>query len=169
VVADPGRQQFGQRHARELHRLRRLRQPDQPSRRHGESRGLLNSSGGSTTTSAFGFGASYNDQSNLNYLVNRYYDPTSGQFVSVDPLLSQTQQPFEYAGDNPVMAVDPNGQATLGVCGGIAGEIELLVGGGVSGSVCAYSIGQGFFGNTKDLYLSETYGLSAVGIGIGGM
>ena len=35
------------------------------------------------------------------YLVGRYYDPKTGQFLSVDPLVQETQQAYLYAGDNP--------------------------------------------------------------------
>ena len=40
---------------------------------------------------------------------HRYYDPSTDQFISVDPLVSQTGQPFSYANDNPVNGSDPSG------------------------------------------------------------
>ena len=43
------------------------------------------------------------------YLIGRYYDPATGQFLSVDPLVDETGQAYAYTGDNPVNAVDPNG------------------------------------------------------------
>ena len=42
---------------------------------------------------------------------NRYYDLYSGQFLSVDPLVAQTNQPYEYANDDPVNQGDPDGLA----------------------------------------------------------
>jgi uncharacterized protein RhaS with RHS repeats len=45
------------------------------------------------------------------YLINRYYDPGSGQFLSVDPQVSQTESPYGYAGGNPVTVTDPTGLA----------------------------------------------------------
>lgn len=72
-----------------------------------DSLGVANS-----TSSSFGFGGSYGDQSGLDYLVNRNYDPTDSQFISVDPLISQTQQAYSYAGQNPIANTDPTGEKT---------------------------------------------------------
>ena len=41
--------------------------------------------------------------------INRYYDPATAQFVSVDPDLAQTDQAYVYAGDDPVNNSDPSG------------------------------------------------------------
>ena len=46
--------------------------------------------------------------------VARYYDPSTGQFLSVDPDLAETGQPYAYAGDDPVNLTDPLG---LNDCG----------------------------------------------------
>jgi RHS repeat-associated protein len=69
-------------------------------------------SGGLTATTPFGFAGGYTDPDGLVYLVNRYYDPATGQFMSVDPDLAQTQQPYQYTGDNPVNETDPTGDST---------------------------------------------------------
>ena len=45
-------------------------------------------------------------------VVGRYYDPATGQFLSVDPLVEQTGQAYAYTGDNPVNAIDPLGMVT---------------------------------------------------------
>jgi hypothetical protein len=44
----------------------------------------------------------------LERTTNRYYDPATGQFVSVDPMVNETNQPYAYAGDDPVNGVDPS-------------------------------------------------------------
>ena len=44
---------------------------------------------------------------------HRYYDPITAQFLSVDPLVDQTGQPYSYAGDNPINGSDP-----VGLCSG---------------------------------------------------
>ncbi|HZU13383.1 MAG TPA: RHS repeat-associated core domain-containing protein [Chloroflexota bacterium] len=84
--------------------------------------GTLKSSTGTTTT-PFGFAGQYTDSEwGLLYLRNRYYDPGTDQFLTVDPLSSQTQQPYGYAGDNPVNWDDPSGLCR-------AGFVNLPVGG----------------------------------------
>ena len=47
---------------------------------------------------------------------HRYYDPATGQFLSVDPLVATTGQPYAYADDNPVNGTDPLGMITGGYC-----------------------------------------------------
>jgi hypothetical protein len=41
--------------------------------------------------------------------VRRYYDPANGQFISVDPAVDQTEQPYAYVKGNAVNSVDPLG------------------------------------------------------------
>jgi len=41
--------------------------------------------------------------------VGRYYDPATSQFLSVDPLVDVTQQPYGYANENPANESDPSG------------------------------------------------------------
>ena len=47
----------------------------------------------------------------------RWYDPGVAQFISVDPELAATQQPYAYANNNPTNQTDPTGPITVGVCG----------------------------------------------------
>jgi RHS repeat-associated protein len=65
--------------------------------------------GGLTASTPFGYAGAYSDPTGLLYLINRYYDPQTGQFLSVDPDVNQTLQPFAYAGGNPVTNTDPTG------------------------------------------------------------
>ena len=46
-------------------------------------------------------------------LVHRYYDPSTGQFLSVDPLVDQTGTPYAYTGGDPVNLEDPGGMGVF--------------------------------------------------------
>ena len=65
-------------------------------------------SSGSKVT-PFGFQSSYTDSIGLIYLINRYYDPTTDQFLSIDPAVAQTNQPYVFTSDNPLNVTDPLG------------------------------------------------------------
>ena len=60
-------------------------------------------------------GQLYDRASGLYYLRARWYDPKTAQFLSVDPLVSKTLQPYEYAGDDPVNGGDPTGMCNCAV------------------------------------------------------
>ena len=47
--------------------------------------------------------------------VGRYYDPATGQFITVDPLVDETVQPYAYAFGNPVDGTDPLGLRGCGL------------------------------------------------------
>ena len=65
----------------------------------------------------FGYGGGYTDPTGLVYLINRYYDPSTGQFLSVDPLNAVTGEPYSYAGSDPLNFTDPIGLCNwLGNC-----------------------------------------------------
>jgi hypothetical protein len=46
----------------------------------------------------------------------RVYDPTTAQFLTVDPLVSVTRAPYNYAADNPVNERDRTGLEEEGYC-----------------------------------------------------
>lgn len=54
-------------------------------------------------------GALDEPNSQLIYLNNRHYDPQTGVFISVDPLVTTTGQPYLYAAGNPTTLSDPSG------------------------------------------------------------
>jgi RHS repeat-associated protein len=71
---------------------------------------------GSGISSNFGYAGYYYDaETGLYYLKSRYYDPALGRFLTRDSEGNvnlgdpQTLNLYEYAGDNPVSNVDPNG------------------------------------------------------------
>ena len=60
-------------------------------------------------------GARYDQETGLYWLAVRAYDPTIGRFLSRDPLgrvplVGWSDQPYVYAGNNPLVNVDPSGQ-----------------------------------------------------------
>jgi RHS repeat-associated protein len=76
--------------------------------------------GGLTAATPFGYAGGYTDPDGLIYLINRYYDPATGQFTSLDPDVDQTLQPYAYTAGSPVNSTDPTGEASPecdGVCG----------------------------------------------------
>lgn len=60
--------------------------------------------------------------------MGRYYDPATGQFLSVDPLVDETGQPYPYTGDDPVNGVDPDG-LDCGIFSVICGAYDATAGG----------------------------------------
>jgi RHS repeat-associated protein len=87
----------------------------------------------STTTGSgstpIGWAGQYRDvESGLVYLRARYYDPTTGQFLTRDPLEVVTRSSYEFAGNNPTNNLDPTGMNWLSdragdVAGAIAGGV----------------------------------------------
>jgi RHS repeat-associated protein len=57
----------------------------------------------------FGFEGGYTDLTSLVYLVNRYYDPATEQFLSVDPEVDVTGTPYAFTASDPVNGSDPSG------------------------------------------------------------
>jgi RHS repeat-associated protein/uncharacterized repeat protein (TIGR02059 family) len=102
--------------------------------RLGSVRGTINASGsltnstsydawgnpqtsGGLTNTPFGYAGNYTDPTGLTYNIRRYYDPQTGQFISVDPAVDQTEAPYAYVDGDPVNGTDPLGLACLfGVC-----------------------------------------------------
>jgi RHS repeat-associated protein len=63
-----------------------------------------------TATTPLRFAGQYLDvESNLYYLRARLYDPATAQFLTRDPLVPLTKQPYLYAGDNPLNGTDASG------------------------------------------------------------
>ena len=65
-------------------------------------------------TTPFGYQGAYTDPTGFQYLINRYYDPSTGQFTQEDPLGFVTRTPYAYSQNNPVNLNDPLGMS----CGG---------------------------------------------------
>ncbi|MFJ4409567.1 RHS repeat-associated core domain-containing protein [Streptomyces sp. NPDC088910] len=61
----------------------------------------------------------------LTHLGARDYDPSTGRFISVDPLLApqdpQSLTGYTYSSNNPLTLSDPSGERPLGACDGTCG------------------------------------------------
>jgi RHS repeat-associated protein len=84
-----------------------------------------------TATTPLGYDGQYtSSDTGLIYLRARVYDPATAQFLSVDPAVSLTGAPYNYAGDNPLTYGDPRGLSFGGfleeVGEGIAGWGDTL-------------------------------------------
>ncbi len=65
----------------------------------------------------FGYAGEYTDEETGNiYLRARYYDPNTGRFLSEDPIKDGTNW-YSYAGNNPVLYIDPWGLADIFLTG----------------------------------------------------
>ena len=77
-----------------------------------------------TATTPFLYAGSYYDAAaGLDYLRARWYDPGTGQFMSLDPQVASTLAPYSYADDDPLNGTDPSGE-------------YISCGGGRTGSAC---------------------------------
>ena len=102
-----------------------------------------------TATGLLGYAGAVTDATGTLYLVHRYYDPATAQFLSRDPLVAQTGTPYAYTANDPLNATDPSG-----LSGGA------VVPGCVS-SGCAHSQSTSATGNPWDnLGLNSTNWLS---------
>lgn len=46
--------------------------------------------------------------------INRYYDPKTDQFISIDPMVAKTDQPYAFVNDSPLNSTDPLGLKIAG-------------------------------------------------------
>ena len=61
-------------------------------------------------TTPVGYDGQWADpDTSLVYLRARWYDPSTAQFISVDPLVASTLQAYEFADENPLNWYDPSG------------------------------------------------------------
>jgi RHS repeat-associated protein len=73
-------------------------------------------------------GYRYDKETGLYYLMARYYNPQNGNFLSLDPDPGddddpQTQNGYNYANNNPVMMVDPDGHIAWWVAAAVGGAL----------------------------------------------
>jgi RHS repeat-associated protein len=98
-----------------------------------------------TAKTPLGYDAQYTStDTGLIYLRARVYDPSTAQFLTVDPLNKMTREPYAYANDNPVNESDPAGLFSFGeIVSGIATVVTVGVclTPGVDAFACGPAIG----------------------------
>jgi RHS repeat-associated protein len=86
----------------------------------GDTKPGVNMQGQVTTGSAIGFTGHVNDaDTDLVYMQQRYYDPTAGRFLSVDPVVTDANTGkgfglYTYVDNNPYSKIDPDGRDVMG-------------------------------------------------------
>ena len=92
-----------------------------------------------------GFSGQYLDPTGLYHLRARQYDPSTGRFLTTDPLAAAVGDPYVvsyvYGRENPVRYTDPSGRFTVGACANISFNIFGL-GIQVGGCIVVASSGQ---------------------------
>jgi RHS repeat-associated protein len=98
--------------------------------------GALESGTGSATT-PLAYAGQYTDaETRLQYLRARFYDPATGQFLTRDPIVELTREPYSYAQQDPLNVIDPKGLAGELAAGGcVAGEVIEPLGGCAPGAL----------------------------------
>jgi RHS repeat-associated protein len=71
--------------------------------------GRVATSSGTASTPLLFAGEYMDSESGLYYLLARYYDPTTAQFLTRDPAAASTRVPYSYVRGNPVNLLDPAG------------------------------------------------------------
>jgi RHS repeat-associated protein len=74
--------------------------------------GKLSASTGNAAVTRLGFAGQYTDpETGFEYLRARYYDPGTAQFLTRDPLVALTVDPYGYAAGSPLNFTDPTGMS----------------------------------------------------------
>ena len=72
--------------------------------------GRVTATTGNPAATRLRYAGQYTDpETGYQYLRARYYDPATGQFTSVDPIVAATRDRYEYVGSSPTNATDPSG------------------------------------------------------------
>jgi RHS repeat-associated protein len=97
-----------------------------------------------TAVTGLQFDGQYTDaETGFQYLLARYYDPATAQFLTEDPVAGLTGAIYTYTNDDPLNGRDPSGLFNIGICGGAGGQLTPGVGVSGGGEVCVMIVGWG--------------------------
>jgi len=131
-----------------------------------------------TATTPLGYDGQYtSSDTGLIYMRARTYDPTTAQFLTRDPWVSITGEPYSYVGDNPLTFADPTGRCSfwcvtgivLGVAAVATGVGAVVVGTEVAATALAATsavTGAGAFAADSDACVTHG-GVACVGAAVG--
>jgi RHS repeat-associated protein len=103
-----------------------------------------------TTNTPLGYDAQYTStDTGLIYMRARVYDPATAQFLTVDPAVWLTREPYTYTNDNPLSFADPSGRAVQ-LC--VGGTVSLIVTVEVNTCVVITPHGPGITGTVGGAY-----------------
>jgi RHS repeat-associated protein len=103
------------------------------------------------------------DQSNLDYLNARYYNPAQGQFITQDPVFWSSKQnlsdpqslnSYSYASNNPISKEDPDGLLTQAQSSTLTGIVAQLQ--GILGAISAIRAIGGSLSSGQVSYIQQT-------------
>ena len=82
-----------------------------------------------TATTPLGYDGQYtNTDTGLIYLRAREYDPTTAQFITVDPFVEATRAPYGFGAQTPLTFGDPTGFFSLPLVGSISSDADAACG-----------------------------------------
>lgn len=110
-------------------------------------------------------GKPFDDSTGLSYMGARYYDPTLGRFMAVDPVSFNFDNlhsfnRYAYANNNPYMYVDPDGEAAQ-VAVVAVGAAVLVVGGGCVAAGSCENFGRAVW--KFGIAVNERFGMPLLG------
>jgi len=124
-------------------------------------------------------GYRYDSEIKMYYLTSRYYNPTTGRFISSDGLLGQvgnvlSTNMYAYCANNPVLYIDPDGDSFFvglliaGIVGGLAGLFGQMISDSITSSITHTD-----YRSSQETYIGAFIGGAVGGIllafGVGGV
>ncbi len=121
---------------------------------------------GTATTPLLYDGQLTSTETGLIYLRARVYDPTTAQFLSVDPAVASTHEPYGYAQDDPLASADPTGQGLFGEFVQLVESLNPIP--YYEAEINAYESGCGYWNSIKIGFEGAASAVAIVGIVDGG-